>query len=180
MKAFIPSSTHRGSWPVLLGIGLMVSSLNFQFANAAESLRPTERAFLIAAVDTSRLQMRLAEVGAANASSSEVRSHALALAGDFRQLSDSLDALIRRKGGIAGAPAGDRSETVKGLMGKSGPDFDREYVRATAKLTDDVMALFEQAATEAKDVDVRAMAAAQLPLLRGHRNRITELMRVHD
>lgn len=146
----------------------------------SDTLRPTERAFLTAAVETGRQQMRLAEIGASNADGSDVRSHALELASDYRILSDALSALIRRKGGIAGAPVGNPPENFQALMAKAGPEFDREFVKTSAKLTDDVMALFEQAAAEAKDSDIRELAAAQLPLLRGHRNRVTELKRVYE
>ena len=40
--------------------------------------------------------------------------------------------------------------------------------------------LFEQAAAESRDVDVRDFAAAELPVLRGHRNAAVVLKKVFD
>jgi putative membrane protein len=147
---------------------------------AADGLRENEKAFLGKAIETSRQQMRLAEVGASQAVSSDVRSHALTLAGDYRELAESLDALIRRKGGVAGAPAGGTSENYRTLLEKSGAEFDREFVRTADALGNDIMTLFEQAATGARDPDVREFAAAQLPVLRAHRNAIVNLKKSMD
>jgi putative membrane protein len=147
---------------------------------AGETLRPAERSFLTKATETSRQTVRLAEVGLGQANNSELRSHAHQLATDYRRLGDALEALIRRKGGIAGAPVGGPSETYQKLAAKSGDTFDRDFVRATSDLNTGVLTLFEQAASEAKDADVREFAAAQLPVLRAHRTAITELKKTLD
>jgi len=147
---------------------------------AADGLRAGEKAFLAKAIETARQQMRLAQVGVSQAGSSEVRSHALQLASDYRELHDALEALIRRKGGLAGAPAGATSETYQKLAEKSGADFDREFVRTVATASGQVMNLFEMAAGEAKDPDVRDFAANELPILRAHRNTIADLKKTYD
>ena len=142
---------------------------------ASSDLRPAERAFLNQAVETSRQQMRLAEVGASQADNSEVRSRAQQLAGDYKQIDEALEALLRRKGGIANAPVGGTSETYQKLVANAGANFDREFVRVAAQLNQSTLSLFEQAASDAKDPDVREFAAAQLPVLRAHRTAIMAL-----
>src|SRR5436190_899977 len=77
---------------------------------AADVFRPAERVFLEKALESTRQQMRLAEIGANQASSSEVRAHALQLAADYRELNNTLDALVRHRGGLAEAPVGETSE----------------------------------------------------------------------
>jgi predicted outer membrane protein len=129
------------------------------------------------ALETTRQQLRLAEVGVGQATNAEVRSHARQLVTDYRGLHDSLEALVRRKGGIAGAPAGGVSETYRDLAEKAGPSFDREFIRIVAQATDHALSLFEQVVADAKDPDIREIAAAQLPVLRGHRGTITELQK---
>lgn len=158
------------------------SSLKLYMAEplATDGLRVGEKAFLAKAVETARQQMRLAEIGASQADSSDVRSHALQLASDYRELSNALEALIRRKGGLAGAPVGVTSETYQKLSEKSGADFDREFVRTVAVTSGQVMNLFETAAAEAKDPDVRDFAASELPILRAHRNTIADLKKTYD
>src|SRR5437773_4912710 len=63
-------------------------------AVAADPWRPAERAFLGRASEGSRQQMRLAEVGGGHATNSDVRSHALQLATDYRELNGALEELI--------------------------------------------------------------------------------------
>jgi putative membrane protein len=147
---------------------------------ATNDLRPTERAFLTKATETIRQQMRLAEIGVSQATSSDVRSHAQQLAGDYRSLNEALEALIRRNGGIANAPVGGTSETYRKLVENVGLDFDREFIRAAGQLTDAMLALFEQTAADGKDTDVREFAAAELPVLRGHRSEATDLQKTLD
>lgn len=144
---------------------------------ADRDLRPAERAFLTSAVENSRQQMRLAEVGVNHAANSEVRSHAQQLAVDYRQMTDGLEALISRKG-VAGAPVGGTSESYRKLAEST--TFDREFVRLAAQTTDRTLTLFEQTASDARDPDVRAFAAAQLPVLRAHRAVILALKKTMD
>lgn len=148
---------------------------------ATESVRPAEQAFFEKALAASRLQMRFAELGASQATSADVRGHAEQLKSDNRQLVDALTALAQKKG-AAPRPATDEATAASyaELATKTGATFDREFVRVMADLHESTIALFEQTAAEAKDTDVRDLAAAQLPMLRAHRNRIVELKRLFD
>jgi predicted outer membrane protein len=147
---------------------------------ANDALRPADRAFLAKAADAVRQQMRLGEVGVSQAADTRVRSHAQQLVTDYRTLHDTLEALIRRKGGIAGAPVGGTSENYQKLGEKSGLPFDREFVRTAGQGTDAALALFEQIVSETKDTDARELAAAQLPILRAHRSAINELRKTFE
>jgi putative membrane protein len=148
---------------------------------ATETLRPNERAFLERALESARDQVRLAALGTGQATSSEVRSLAQQIGIDQRGLVDSLDALIRRKGVITQAPAEKESDDgFQGLAEKTWADFDGEFVRVMAERHGELFALVEHAASEARDPDVRDLAAAQLPTLRGHRNTLVELKRTFD
>src|SRR5687768_2675700 len=63
----------------------------FAVERTGDTLRPTERAFLVKASGMSREQVRLGEVGVGQAVNSDVRSHALQMVTDFRALSDALE-----------------------------------------------------------------------------------------
>jgi predicted outer membrane protein len=141
----------------------------------ADTLRPAERAFLVNASESTRQQMRLAEVGVSQAESSEIRGHALQMAIDFRALNESLEGLIRRKGGIPNAPVGGTSENYHRLIESAGVDFDREFLRIAMEANDRALALFEQVASDTRETDIHEFAAAQLPVLRAHRSKLTEL-----
>src|SRR4051812_41338699 len=65
---------------------------------AADSLRPGEQAFILRAFQLTRQELRLAQLAVSQAVSSDVRSLAQQLVANHRQMSDSLEALGRRKG----------------------------------------------------------------------------------
>ena len=147
---------------------------------ATDTVRPAERSFLETALGASRLQARLADLGSSQAANSDVRSHSEQLKSDHRQLLDALTALIQRKSVVVEAPREPTSDVYTRLAEASGANFDREFVRVMAPLHNETISLFEQAAADSKDPDVRDFAAAQLPMLRAHRNRIAELKRTFD
>lgn len=147
---------------------------------ANDTVRPAEKAFLEKAHYSARLQARMAELGASQAGSSDVRSHAEQLKSDTRQLVDALTALTQKKGTESGPTGNAASDIYTQLSARTGNEFDREFVRVMAGLHEDTIQLFEQAAAESKDTDVRDLAAAQLPMLRAHLNKIIELKKTFD
>lgn len=142
---------------------------------ATDTVRSDERAFLREAIARSHEQGRLAELGSSNATNSDVRSHAQQLKSDYRQMVDALDALMRRKSAVTRPVPPANSEIYLKLAAQTGADFDHAFVRAMAELHRETITLFEQAAAESKDADVREFAASQLPVLRAHLNGITQL-----
>jgi putative membrane protein len=147
---------------------------------AADSLRPQERSFLEKAAEASRDESQLAKLALSQAVNSDVRSFAQQLAADQRSIGDAIEGLRRKRGAIPdNVPAVPEivTEASQKLSVKTGPEFDKEFVRLMAEARAAVIALFEQAASELKDPDVRELAASQLPTLRGHQNRLVELRR---
>lgn len=146
---------------------------------ASDGLRPAERAFLERAAELSRMQLQLAQLGLGQARGSEVRAFAQQLTGDVRQVSDAVDALVRRKGETAvtsPSPTGEpMPQAFQRLLERTGGDFDREFMRMMGETIENVSALFERAMSDVKDSDVRDLAASHLPVLREHRNRAIEL-----
>lgn len=175
MKTLFPPLSSR-----ILPFALSLVFVATSTLVAAEDLRPLERDFLEKASASSQQQMLLAQVGSDHAGSSDIRSHAVQLATDYKSLNNALETLIRRKGGLADAPVGGSSETYRELSAKTGSDFDRRFVQLTADLSETMMRLFEQASNTAKDPDVQEFANAQIPILREHRNRILELKKAFE
>lgn len=154
---------------------------------ATATLRPSERTFLEKAASLSGEKLRMARLAVSQANSSEVRDFAQQLATDHQSMSNTLADLQRRKG-AATPPASDTkaespdvvSESFQRLAGKTGADFDREFVRIFTEAHTQLLNLVEQATSDAKDVDVREFAGAVLPTLRDHQNRLTELRKVFE
>src|ERR1051326_2851189 len=72
---------------------------------AADSLRPTERAFIRQALETARAEMRAAQLAMAQATSADVRTYAQQLVADNRQITTSIEDLARKKGVVLLPPA---------------------------------------------------------------------------
>ena len=143
---------------------------------ATDTLRANERTFLEKAGERSRLEIRLARLAVAQATSADVKSFAQQVAGEQQQISDAVEALRQKKGAITeAAPADAPTEATQKLAQKTGADFDREFVRQIGEIQSEVVALFEQAMANAKDTDVRDLAGLYLPTLRDHQNKVTEL-----
>lgn len=152
---------------------------HFAAAPVGEPLRPADLAFLETAADHSRQEVKLAELGTSQATTVDVRSIAEQLAADQRRLADQIAVVLRSKGG-----GGEVTETGPDLYNRlvqSAPaDFDRLFIQTVGRVHDALVNLFEQAAADARDNEVRALAAASLPLLRDHRNKLADLRKAFD
>ncbi len=151
------------------------NAANAAVAPAPDNLRPADRAFIEQARTLLGEQRRIGELGVGNASSSEVRAHAQQIAADSRRLSEAIEGLVRKKGIAVNASSKTVSEAYQAIAGKTGSDFDRTFVLRLMELHEVTSALFESTTAESKDTDLREFASAQLPMLRGHRNRIIRL-----
>lgn len=145
---------------------------------AGDLLRPADRGFLTRAANAGRDGVKLADLAANRAERAEVRSLARQMQGDYRVLSETAEALSRRKGGPPSVSDPLRTEAVPAWSGRAGAAVEREVVQALAHLSDQTLSAFEQATSEARDSDVRDFAAAQLPVLRAHRTALTEVKRM--
>jgi putative membrane protein len=144
-----------------------------------DSLRPGERAFVRQAREGAQRDLRLAQLAASKAVNSDVRSYAQQVATDQRQIGESLEALSRRKGLVAGV---ENDPTTPGdyerLAGKSGAEFDREFVRLMLLAHENTLKVFEQVLSDGRDTEVRDIAGGYLPVVRDHLNKARELKKV--
>jgi putative membrane protein len=104
-----------------------------------------------------------------------VRAYAQQVVTDQRQINDSLENLGRRKG--LGASVEDQTTTpgeFERLAGKSGAEFDREFVRLMVLAHENTLKIFEQVLSDARDTEVRDLAGGYLPVVRDHLNKARE------
>ena len=62
----------------------------------------------------------------------------------------------------------DPPQKLKDLQSKKGAEFDGAYAEAMVRDHKETVALFERAAAEAKDADLKKWAESKLPVLRHH------------
>jgi putative membrane protein len=146
---------------------------------AADGLRPVDRTFFDRAVGLSQQQMALAKLAVSHALRADVRTFAQQLAGDYRQIVDSVQNLRRRRGAATEEAVGPApvSEAYGKLSQVTGAEFDREFIITIETLRAETMTLFEEVISQTKDAEVRDLIGGYLPMLRDHQNQGTELKR---
>lgn len=144
-------------------------------AETSSSLRPIESTFLIEATEGGRAVAEISRLAVGNAASSEIREFAQQLTADYNQINTALETLARRKTVTLPLAPTSYSDNYRQLAAQSGTKFDREFIRASAKLCQRELHWCETAVAQAKDLDVREFAGNMLPVLRKQVNKTTEL-----
>lgn len=107
-------------------------------------------------------------VTAENSSSATRSSDATAANGD----------MAGRSNAVATNSEATSDRHYRSLAKKSGAEFDQEYVKMMIKEHKSDVKLFQKAASDAKDNDVRAFASRQLPALQAHLDQANSLGRI--
>jgi putative membrane protein len=136
-------------------------------ASDTSTLSRSDRRFVTKATELNHEEVRLSELAAQQATSPEVRNFAQQLVNEHTQAGTELSAIASRKGVMADPSDYDQRAATK-LSKKTGPDFDKAYMDKMADAHEDAVDLFEKAAKNAKDPEVQAFAAKQLPTLKEH------------
>lgn len=144
-------------------------------AGGASQVNPSALAlvdqnFLTTAAASGLLEVAAARAAASKASNPEVQTFAGTLLRDHTAANAELRALAARKNVNLPTEIGaGQTPTLEALTNASGPEFDRQFLQ-TMGLSEhqSAISLFERAAREGKDADVRAYAEKTLPKLREH------------
>lgn len=141
-------------------------------AQAAPSslLSATDRELLQQMAQGGLYEVEAGRLALQRASSGAIRSYAQMLVNHHTAVNKELALLLQAKQ-LAGPTrlAADKQARLKHLQQLSGAAFDRDFIRL-AGIEDHRahLAVFQRAASEAQDADVKAWAAKTLPTLRGH------------
>lgn len=158
--------------PRAVGFVSVASAAEFDPLAAGDNLRAEERAFLRLALETFRRQERVAKLGVAQATRSDVRTFAQELAGNSRQMADAVETVARRKGVVL-MPIEEEATpnpVYARLAGLTGEAFDREFVLVASATVEDLMDIYQKTVSDATDAEVRELAGSHLPTLRAHSN----------
>lgn len=144
-------------------------------ADGASQVNPSalplvDQNFLTTAAASGLLEVAAARAAASKASSTEVKAFAGTLLKDHTAANGELRALAARKNVNLPTEIGaGQTPTLEALTNASGAAFDRQFLQ-TMGISEhqSAISLFERAAREAKDTEVRAFAEKTLPKLREH------------
>jgi putative membrane protein len=121
-------------------------------------------------------EVDLGKLAASKASNAEVKKFGQLMVEDHTKANNELKALAAKKGvKLPTETDAEHKSTMDDLKGRSGADFDKEYVENMYEDHKEDVAAFEDEAQNASDPDVRAFASKTLPTLKKHLDMITAI-----
>jgi putative membrane protein len=126
-----------------------------------------DRRFVTKAADGGQAEVQLAELAAQRAMNPEVKSFAQKLVDDHTKVNSELMSLASQKN-VKVDVDDDKDRAYNRLNKKSGSEFDQEFVEHMVDEHEKDVKMFEKAASDAKDPEVRAFASKHVADLREH------------
>ena len=126
-----------------------------------------DRRFVTKAADSGQAEVQLAELAAQRATNPEVKSYAQKLVDDHTKVNSELMSLASQKN-IKVDADDDQDRAYKRLNKKSGSEFDQEFVEHMIDEHEKDVKMFEKAASDAKDPELRSFASKHVSHLREH------------
>ena len=128
-----------------------------------------EASFLRKAAEHGMAEVDLGRLGQEKGMHGEVKAYGERMVADHGKANEELKQLAAAKQlELPAAPDKGHQRERERLEKKSGPDFDRAYMKAMVEDHRKDVKEFERMAKNAKDADVREFASRQLNVLRGH------------
>jgi putative membrane protein len=119
------------------------------------------------AADGGESEIHSAQLAAQRATNPEVKSFAQKLVDDHTKVNAELMSLASQKN-VKIDKDDDKDRAYKRLNKKSGAEFDQEFVEHMIDEHEHDIKMFEKAASDAKDPEVRAFASKHVDHLRDH------------
>ena len=114
-------------------------------------------------------EVAVAKVAEQKAINPQVKKFAEMMVKDHSKANEELMAIAKTKNiTLPAAPSDDKQKELADLSAKSTTDFDKAYVDAMVDGHKKTIAMFEDAAKNCKDADLKAFATATLPVIKGH------------
>lgn len=132
--------------------------------------------FVRKAVQAGVFEIESSRLALEKSSSGTVRAFATMTIDDHAKANQDLAEIARRnRGDVPDTLDLDHQKELENLRKLEGPEFDREYLECQVKSHDQAIALFERAAREAHDKELKDFATKTLPVLRKHRSHLEDM-----
>lgn len=155
---------------LLLGL-----SLGLPMACFAASPSP-DADFYKKAAEGGMAEVDMGKVAQSKATNPSVKDFGAMMVSDHSAANDKLKALAASKStNLPSSPSMGQTATKKRLQMMSGESFDKAYIKDMIKDHQEDIKEFKQEANSGKDPDARAFAAATLPTLQTHLDKITQI-----
>ena len=149
---------------------------------APSKLARADIAFLTKAAQAGHAEVESSKIAVDKAVNTQVKGFAQQMVDDHGKASAELASLAAAKGvKLPDGPSVMQKTKIKLLAARDGAGFDRQYASGMGvSAHEDTVKLFQKAAREAKDPDVKAFASKTLPTLEHHLKMARELKAVTD
>lgn len=121
-------------------------------------------------------EVESSELAVMQATTPFVREFAQMMVMDHESANRDLEEIARGKGATFPKELdSEHQKRLTTLRDQKGVDFDRQYRDMQVTAHKDAIALYDRAATECEDADLKAYAAKVLPTLRAHQKKLNEM-----
>jgi len=125
--------------------------------------------FAVQAADGGMTEEQLGKIALTNAQDQRVKDFGQRMVTDHGKANAELMAIAKQKSIVLPtAVSREHSEHMADLNSKTGSEFDKDYMDMMLKDHKTTVQLFETAAQQAEDADIKAFAVKTLPTLRQH------------
>lgn len=137
-------------------------------ASSEQKLSHSDRRFVEKAAEGGQSEVALGQLAQEKASNPDVKSFAQSLVQDHQNANSQLMQIAQQKDVKLKEDKSKEDHEYKRLAKASGDEFDREFIKNQVKDHKKDIKMFEKAAKDSKDEDVRNFATQVLPKLREH------------
>jgi Predicted outer membrane protein len=125
--------------------------------------------FAVKAADAGLAEVELGKLAQEKATDQRIKDFAQMMVNDHQKANDELMAIATRHNiTLPPVASEDHVEKQRKLREKSGAEFDKDYMDLMVKDHDKVISLFEDAASDVQNSDLKAFASKTLPALKKH------------
>ncbi len=161
--------THQAISLFSAGIVAAFSLLTPAIAADKGALTSKDKAFINEATEGGLTEIQMGEMGKEKATNADVKSVAEMLVTDHTKANAELKKIATAKGAeVPDSPGATQKANLMLLKTKKGASFDAAFADDSVKDHKATIALFEKAAKELDDPDLKAFAEKTLPTLKEH------------
>jgi putative membrane protein len=134
-----------------------------------DTKREDDTKFAVEAADGGLLEVQLAQLALANASSKQVKDFAQSMVKEHSKVNEELKSLATKKNiTLPGTLSDESKREYDKLAEKRGKDFDEAYCDFIVKEHKDDIDKFKKEADDGNDADLKSWASEKLPALQHH------------
>lgn len=142
----------------------------------SSTVSPGDAKFAVEAASGGMTEVALGKIAEQKSGDQSIKNFGAMMVKDHGKAGDKLMALAKMKNiTLPSAPGADDQKAIDGLSQKSGADFDKAYVNGMADGHKKALKLFEDAAKNCSDPDLKAFAESTVPVIQKHLDAITAI-----